>query len=106
MPHPSEEHRSKGQRRRKPGARSVIRLRALSVPFLFSAVAYSESALKGGSTSLLLAPPGRSVVVPRVVCELELTSPTGVDGIDLAITVSGCVVAVIGYLLATGRVGR
>jgi hypothetical protein len=52
MPHPSEEHRSKGQRRRKPGARSVIRLRALSVPFLFSAVAYSESALKGGRTSL------------------------------------------------------
>jgi hypothetical protein len=47
----------------------------------------SQSAQQEGGASLLTAPPGRLVVVRSVVCDVDLTSPTGVDGVDFVVTV-------------------
>ncbi len=56
------------------------------------------------SLSLLHAPPGRRVVASSVVGDLNLTSPASFDGVDLV--VAGSLAALVGYLLATRRVGR
>src|SRR5215208_248903 len=100
----STEQRSK-IRNREPAARSVLRLRALCSFTIERWGATPSPDRAQGGASLRAAPPGRVVVVRGVVGNIDLTSSTRVDGVDLVVT-DGCIPARVSDLLGAGRVGK
>ena len=109
MPYLSEQH-TRTEQRQTQRARSLRTLLAPGSLLRFYLTLLRHSFFRSvlqeeGGASLLTAPPGRRIVLRIVVGDFDPTSSTGVDGVDLVVTV-GCVPARIDYLVAAGRVGR
>src|SRR5829696_4738968 len=104
----------RGHRRRRQsylqqrGARNTLDgasgLSSVSIKRYGGTPSPNQPEMEGGA-SLLTAPPGRRIVARAIVGNFDLTSSTGVDGVDLVVTV-GCVPARVGYSFAAGRVGK